>query len=161
LEAKRKKKKFTLKKVKKALINLVKKIANQINKLYKQFMSLPNHIRKIIYVWAIIIIIVLILALASTSNNQYLNKYSGIETALNEAALKYVKDNKIIPNEENKLRLDINVLKDFGYTNDHVIEDTTCGGFSLVYFKEDANDYVVNTYLKCKNYTTKGYSDYK
>lgn len=156
-----KRKKFTLKKVKKAIVNLFKKISNKIKSLYKQFMSLPSHIRKIIYVWGIVILLILLLALISTNNTEHLNKYANIEAEMNKSALDYVKTNNIIPGEENKLRLDLNVLKDFDYIYDDVITDSTCEGFSLVYYKEETSDYVINSYINCKKYTTKGYSDYK
>lgn len=161
MEKVKKKKKFTLKKVKKAVQSLWKRVANAIKSVYKQFMSLPSHIRKIIYVWTIIIIVILLLALLSTNNTEHLNKYANIEMEMNKSAIDYVETNDIIPNEENKLKLDLNVLKDFNYIYDDVITDPTCEGFSVVYYNETEEAYIAKSYINCKKYTTKGYSDYK
>lgn len=161
MEKKVKKKKFTLKKIKKIISNVFKKIAESIKKIGEQFMSLPSHIRKITYVWTIVILLLLILAVASNKNTEYIESHAKMEEEMSISALDYVKSNDIIPGEDNKLRLDLNVLKDFNYIYDDVLTDKTCEGFSLVYYSESAKDYVISSYINCKNYTTKGYSDYK
>ncbi|MDE5889126.1 MAG: hypothetical protein K2H20_03805, partial [Bacilli bacterium] len=75
--------------------------------------------------------------------------------------LDYVKENELYPLAEAKLKLDVNVLIDYNYLHESDIVDNKCEGFSIAYYNEEKEDYVVSSYLNCKNYTTKGYSDYK
>ena len=147
--------------IKETISKFLKKVLNQIKKIFNEFMNLPDHIRKIIYVWLIIILIFILLAIISSSNNNYLDKYKQLENDMNISALDYVKSNEIIPGEENKLRLDLNVLVDFNFLYEEKVFDKTCEGFSLIYYHETEEDYKISSYLKCKKYTTKGYSDYK
>ncbi len=156
-----KKKKFTLKKVKKIIINFFKNLGLKIKELFKKFMGLPKHIRLITYIWIVVIILLVLFAILSNANNKLLEKYSYYETEMNNAAIDYVKTNNLIPGEGNKLKLDLNFLMDYDFLYKDTITDSTCRGFSIVYYDENNEDYVAKSYLNCKKYTTKGYSDYK
>lgn len=162
------KKKFTLKKVKRFFVRLWKKICSAVKDLCHRFMSLPKKVRLIIYVWIVVILLIVIIIAASSANNKFLNQYKDYEELVNQAALSYVKENKIYPMETNKLFLDINALIDSGLLNKNSIEDKTCTGFAVIYTKDNVTDdydtnveYVVHSYLNCDHYTTKGYGDYK
>lgn len=158
---KKRKKKFSLKKVKKFFINLWEKIRDFVVSLLKQFLSLPKKIRYIIYVWAAVVVLVIIIIVASSTNNKYLSKYKEIEEDINYATSIYVKENALFPLQENKLKLDINVLLDENLMYDDDINENKCEGFSVSYYDENQEDYVINSYINCKKYTTRGYSDYK
>ena len=47
------------------------------------------------------------------------------------------------------------------YLNSAILNDNTCEGVSVVYYDDNKNDYVVDSYLNCKRYTSKNYWDYK
>ncbi len=155
------KKKLTLKRIKRIFINVWKEIVHFFKSLYERFMELPKNIRYIIYVWLGVIAIILVIIIATTTNNKYLDKYELIESDMNKAMLDYVQENELYPLSESKLKIDVNVLIDYNYLNESDIIDNKCQGFSVAYYSEDKEDYVINSYLNCKNYTTKGYSDYK
>lgn len=157
----KKKKKLTLKRVKRILINVWKEIVQFFKSLYERFMELPKNIRYIIYIWVGVIAIILVIIIATTTNNKYLDKYELIEGDMNKAMLDYVQENELYPLSESKLKIDVNVLIDYNYLSESDIADNKCEGFSIAYYNEDKEDYVINSYLNCKNYTTKGYSDYK
>ena len=44
---------------------------------------------------------------------------------------------------------------------DDDIKENKCEGFSVSYYDDKKEDYVINSYINCKKYTTRGYSDYK
>lgn len=161
MEKKRKKKKFTLKRIKKILIIVWNNIVSYFKKLYENFMSLPKKIRSVTYVWASVLLVILLIILFATSNNKYLEKYVAIEGDMNDATLSYVNDYELYPSPENKLKLDLNVLVDFNYLSDIDVKENKCEGFSVVSYDDIKDDYTINSYINCNKYTTKYYSDYK
>jgi hypothetical protein len=52
-------------------------------------------------------------------------------------------------------------LKEEKYLSTTAIDDDTCDGFSVVYYDDDKSEYVIDSYLNCKRYTSKYYWDYK
>ena len=49
-------------------------------------------------------------------------------------------------------------------SNDLTEEDIahkSCDGFSIVYYDDEQDEYVIDSYLNCKKYTSKNYWDYK
>lgn len=156
-----KKKKFTLKKVKKVFVNLFNAIGNKVKALWKKFKSLPNTTKYIIYVWAIIFILIVVLILVSNSNNGFLKDYKNLEKALNAGALDYVETNSLYPVKDNKLKLDLEFLLEDNYVYAEDVKDKTCSGFALVHYNDETKEYVVSSYINCEKYTTEGYNDYK
>ncbi len=168
MEKKVNKRKNWTKKVKRSILRLLRNFVTWIKGLYNNFMNLPKKIRLIIGVWVIVILLIVIFIIAGSANNKFLNKYKEYEKTVNEAALNYVKENKIYPLEDNKLILDINALIDNNYLSSKDIDDKTCEGFAVIYVKGDVTveneanaEFNINTYLNCDKYTTEGYSDYK
>ncbi|MGN1371880.1 MAG: hypothetical protein ACI4XM_06380 [Candidatus Coprovivens sp.] len=155
------KKKSILKKMKIVFTRLLKKIVNWFKELWKKFMSLPSKTRYIVYVWLVIFILIISLILLSNSNKVFLQDYIDTENAISSGALDYVTSNSLYPVKENKLKLDLDFLREDNYVYDSAIKDNSCTGFSLVYYDDKNEDYVVNSYINCDKYTTKGYSDYK
>ena len=47
---------------------------------------------------------------------------------------------------------------DYHYLNSDYVTDKTCRGYGLVYYDEEDSDYVVNSYINCKHYTTKNFA---
>ena len=71
----------------------------------------------------------------------------------------YVKTNNIYPIKANPLKLSSEAMINLGYLYDSSITDKSCYGYSMVYFDDSTNDYVVKSYLNCNKYTTKGYDE--
>ena len=158
---KRRKKKKSFKKIRKFFVELWKKVKGWFVYLIKQFLNLPKKIRYIIYVWSIVVLLIVIIIVASSTNNKYLSKYEQIEEDINYATSVYVREKALYPLQENKLKLDINVLIDENLMYDDDIKENKCEGFSVSYYDDKKEDYVINSYINCKKYTTRGYSDYK
>ena len=158
---KKKKKKFTLKKVKKLFLTLWKKVLEKLKDLKDKFMALPVITRKIIYIWSGVVVIVFILIFASYNNGVLLDKYYSMEKEMNASALDYVETNELYPVIGSKLKLDLEVMKEYNYIYEEDIADNSCEGFSLVYYDDIDKEYVIDSYVNCNKYTTKGYADYK
>lgn len=161
MERKRTRKKFTLKKVKNILLKVWKNIVQFFKSLYERFMSLPAKVRYIVYVWFTVVVVIILIIILANSNNKHIDNYVAIEKSINEATLKYVEDNELYPLTENKLKLDYNVLVDNKYLSDKELKENNCEGFSVSYYDDAKEEYVINSYINCKKYTTKYYSDYK
>ena len=136
----------------------IKKIAIQLK---DKFMGLPKKIRMIIYVWAIVLLLLIIFIVATSSSKKFYAKYSTYESNISESALKYIKDKNIYTTVDKKLVIDLSVLKEENYVTSLQIEDDTCDGISVVYYDDQKDEYVIDSYLNCKRYTSKYYWDYK
>lgn len=156
-----KKKKNVFKKLKRIFVRLGKLIADEIKELWDKFMGLPKKVRYVIYIWLGVILLIVLLILASHNNSNFLNNYYNMESSMNEAALDYVNSYELYPTKDSKLKLDLSVLKDFNYIYEEEIADNSCEGFSIIYYNDIDEKYVVSSYVNCDRYTTKGFSDYK
>lgn len=149
-----------LNKLKKVVNKICDKIVRLIKKMYDNFMTIPLNIRKVIYIWCAVVLVIILLVGFSSANTSFLNKYKDMENVMNVSALDYVESNKLYPVKDNKLKIDLNLLKDYNYIYSSDITDKSCEGFSVVYYNDIKKEYVINSYINCDNYTTKGYSDY-
>ncbi len=164
-----KKKKMSFgKKIKRVIKKTILNIMEFFEGLYKKFMSLKDYVRYIIYVWTVIFVLLIILIAISASNSKYRSEYAKIEESVTNAALTYVVKNELYPLKTNKLKLSVDMLKDYGYLKDDDISDKTCVGYAKVYYDGDmesteyeAERYNAKAYINCKKYTTDGYKDNK
>ena len=157
MEAKKKKNSF-----KRVLKRTLRKTVEFFVNLKNKFMSLPKKARYIIYVWVAVLVVILVLIIGSNASSKKLDEYHAIEQTLTEASKSYVTKNGITPNVGKKLRVDLDMLKDSKYIKDEDITDKTCIGYSVVYYNEETSEYVINSYINCKHYTTKNYAfDYE
>lgn len=162
MESKKKtKKKFTLKKVKKIFVNLIREIGNLFKGLYAKFMKLSAATRTITCVWLVIAVLLIGLVFAGSSNSKFLGTYSELENKMNDAAVNYLREYKLYPLSTNKEKIDLQLLLNFSTLSEADIFDDTCVGYSIGYYDEDSEDYVAKSYLNCKKYTTEGYSKNK
>lgn len=161
MENNKKKKKSVWNRVKRIFKMVVKEIGEFFKNIYKKFMSLSKSIRYVIGVWVIILVLLLVLIVGSNKNAEFLKEYAIMEDEMNLSALDYVESNELYPTKENKLILDMELLRDLSYLYDDYVVDDNCAGFSVVYHNGDTEKYVINSYVNCEHYTTKGYSDYK
>lgn len=159
-ELKKKSKLFfnKLKKVIKRILTIVKSFF--IN-LWKKFMSLSLKIRLIIYVWLIVVISLCAFIIFSNASKKFYAKYEKFENNISTRALQYIKENNFYTTKENKLKVNLETLKEHGYVDVTHISDDTCEGISVIYYDDSKEEYVVDTYLNCKKYTSKNYWDYK
>lgn len=140
------------------LWNNIKKVAIQLK---DKFMELPKKIRMIIYVWAIVLLILIIFIAVTSGAKKFYAKYSTYENNISEAALKYIKDKNIYTTADRKIVVDLAILKEEKYVSSLQIDDDTCDGISVVYYDDQKDEYVIDSYLNCKRYTSKYYWDYK
>lgn len=156
-----KKKKMSLKRLKRILKNVGKEFVDYFKSIWKKFSSLPKHIKTICGVWLAVIVIIIVIIFASSTNKKHLEEYYELEDLVKEATLKYVEKANIYPVKDSKLKLDIEELKEFSSFSSKELDDKACKGFSLTYYNEDEEEYVIRSFIKCDKYTTKEYSDYK
>ena len=156
-----KKKNIIFKKIKKRFLKILYAILDFFENLFIKFKSLKKHVRYIIYVWSLVFIIIVALIVLSFKNTKFKEDYVEMEKQLNEAALKYTEKNGLYPPRANKLKLQLDMLEDFGYVDSSVIKDDSCIGYARVYYDSDKDTYSSDSYLNCKKYTTKGYFDNK
>ncbi len=149
------------KRVKRIARNVIKELGNSFKSLIDKFNKLPEHIKKIIEVWAVVVVIIIIIILASTSNKKYLDDYYELENGIVESTLRYVKKNEIYPVKESKLKLDINELDEFGGLERQELDEKKCVGFTMTYYDEETDEYIIKPYINCDKYTTKDYNEYK
>jgi len=149
------------KKKKSGFKRTLRKIGNWFVSLKNNFFKLKKHVRYIIYVWAIVILVLLLLVACTNINSKKIDKYQKMETELKTATLTYVMRNEIYPNVSNKWTITLEELKEMHYISDKEIPDNSCKGFSVVYYNENQEDYVVNSYINCKHYTSKNYLEEK
>ena len=91
------------------------------------------------------------------SNKKTIAKHEKIQNEVKAAALDYVKEKKLYPTSNQKLRLNMEVLIENGNLYKDTLTDKTCVGYALVYFDEAKENYVIEPYISCKNYVTEGY----
>ena len=133
----------------------------EVKELWNKFMNLPKRVKTIIYIWGAVLLIILIIIVAGHSNNVFLGDYKRLEEKMNEAALTYVQGYSLYMSKDNRLNLNLEVLKKEKLIDDEDISDKSCEGFSLVYYDDLNAEYVVDSYINCDKYTTEGYSDNK
>lgn len=159
-------------KAKKAIVNVWNKIKKQLKRLWNfikkiiitlkdKFMELPKKIRMVIYVWCAVIVILFMYIAITNGSNKFYAKYNEMENTISDRALKYVEDRNFYATKDSKLKIDLQTLKEEKYVTSAILTDNTCDGISVVYYDDVKDDYVVDTYLNCKRYTSKNYWDYK
>lgn len=136
-------------------------IKNFVIGLYKKFMELPKKVRYVIGIWVLVVVVLLVFIGGADGTNKFYSKYAAYEEAITKKALIYVNQNNIYATVDNKLIVDLEVLKENKLITDADIDDDTCEGISVVYYDDEKDDYVINSYLNCKKYTSKNYWDYK
>ncbi len=154
-------KKTVTKKKKSKFARIMKEIGNSfkatMQALVKKFQKTSKEFKIILGVWvAVILIIVIVLAMVN-SNKKTVAKHEKIQNEVKAAALDYVKEKKLYPTSNQKLRLNMEVLLENGNLYKDALTDKSCVGYALVYFDEAKENYVIEPYISCKNYVTEGY----
>lgn len=87
-------------------------------------------------------------------NEEY---YHQLETKFNDAISKYIKDYSYDMSKQ-ILTISSDTLINLGYI-DLVDQfgNKTCDGYGNVFYDKEQEDYVIKSYIRCSNYTSKGY----
>ena len=147
--------------LKKYFLKFVKFIKNFVVDLYKKFMELPKKVRYIIGVWVVVVILLVSFIACSNSSKKFYEKYTLFEQNISARALEYVKDRGIYATQDHKLVLDLEILKEENYIGGSELIDNTCEGISVIYYNDEKDEYVIDSYVNCDDYTSKNYWDYK
>ncbi len=143
---------------------------NIYEKIAKKFKSLPKKTRdkyneltkvgkKLVWLWGIILTIIVILIIVCANNNVNVESHTKVEKKFSEAALKYAEDKELYGSKDQKTLITMEELIDSKYLKKSDITDNTCSGYALFYNIEDNDKGIVDSYLKCKKYTTEGYKN--
>jgi hypothetical protein len=109
-------------------------------------------------IWGIIVI--LIFTLLTILGFVYKDKskaYQELENKIVEAEKKYVDANFLYPQDESKLKTSSSELINNNYLDSLTKDDKECIGYATV--KKNGTVYEYAGYIKCDNYTTKGYEE--
>jgi hypothetical protein len=147
--------------LKKYFLKFVNFIKNFVVDLYKKFMELPKKVRYIIGVWVVVVILLVSFIVCSNSSKKFYKKYTLFEQNISARALEYVKDRGIYATQDHKLVLDLEILKEENYIGGSELIDNTCEGISVIYYNDEKDEYVIDSYVNCDKYTSKNYWDYK
>lgn len=154
-----KKKSTFWKRLKRNFKKIIRNIVKFFIMIKDKFMSLPQKLRYIIYVWVIVLIVIVIMIVGSKKTANNLSSYYEMENMINEATLSYVTKKELYPNVGKKLRVDMNLLIDENYLSETYITDKSCIGYSVVYYNEEESEYKIDSYINCKHYTTKNFAE--
>lgn len=111
--------------------------------------------RNLFIVWTIIVVIIIVLltTLGLMLKNQ--NKdYEKLEKKLLDSAKKYVDNQFLYPEGNEKLKVTSSELIQNQFLDELKFNDDVCQGYVIV-SKDGVYQY--KGYIKCKNYTTRGY----
>jgi hypothetical protein len=111
--------------------------------------------KSILIVWTFVMIgMVVSLTLFGYNIKNRKGNYILENTLITLSKKYYKKYPNLLPLKNNSVKLDVNELKRKGF-NPMLNKD--CDGYIIV--KNDNNNYFYNSYVKCKDYVTKGYKN--
>lgn len=158
---KKKRKKFSWKRFKRIMKNLGKVFKEEILNFLNKIKNLSTPLKNILKIWILIFIIILVMLIVCNSNNKMIAKHQKIENAVKIAAQEFVKKEELYSSANQRLNVDMNVLLDNGFLDSSKVTDKTCNGYASIYWNEKKEEYVIESYINCKRYTTDGYKENK
>ena len=107
-------------------------------------------------IWGLMIFMIVgTLTFIGITYNKKLKMYNDFEKKLGSACEKYVTDNDLYPEENNKLKVDIKTLKEEKYIDELKVNKNKCKGYIIV---EKTNlEYTYDVYIDCGKYKTEGF----
>ena len=151
-----KKKAIRKKKIKK-MISSIKVFFDSIKDKY---ISMDKVTKQIIYVWAGVFLVIIAMISFIALSNSAVKKYTDMEEAMNNAALNYAESIDLYGTKDEKVKLP---LKSLILSNDIAEKDIahkSCDGFSIVYYDDELDKTVVESFISCDRYTSEFYNDY-
>lgn len=113
-------------------------------------------IKKLYYVWGIVVLAVFILLIIYGivyKSKSYV--YKELEQKLVNAEKKYVDVKFLYPIDDKVVTIPAKEMIENGFLDSTRVGDETCEGYVTI--KKGNTVYEYKAYVKCKNYTTKGY----
>lgn len=148
---KRKKKKFSFKRI-------MKNIKREFKELWEKILAMPKQTKIIVGIWAGVLLIIVVLIIVGNSNKRFIEKYESIERSVDKAMLKYVTDNKYYGTKDAPIKMPVELLVDYG-VDGSLLDKLDCTGYSLSYYDDENETNVISSYIACVDYATNGYSD--
>lgn len=143
--------------MKKNIKKLKNKLRNVYKNIFKYIKSMDKTTKRLIILWSIIVAVIIILIFVCNYNNSNNKKHFEYEKNISSAALSYVQEFELYPTSNQKLKLDIEVLKENRDLDVNDVIDDTCSGYAEIYYDADSEKYVIDSYISCDNYQTSGY----
>ena len=107
-------------------------------------------------IWGMMVVsIVMVLTFIGFTYNKKLKDYQAFEDKLTKACEKYVDENKLINEENKKLKINIKDLKKEGYIDKLEVNNNKCKGYVNV--TETTKDISYEAFIDCGKYKTEGY----
>ena len=144
-------------KSKKKKISL-KKIKRVFKELWESVKAIPKSVKVVIGIWALVLIFIIILIIVGSSNKSFIDEYRYIERTMDTAMLKYINENDYYGTVDAPIKMSVEMLFEHG-VDESLIKKHNCTGFSISYYDEESSSNVISSYVSCKDYVTKGYSD--
>ena len=110
---------------------------------------------KLFTAWGILVVLVVTgLTILGFMLKKNLNHYDDLEKKLLDSGIKYIDIKFLYPEGNDIVKITSKELIDNNYLDNLNYEDDTCVGYVTVKLKKV---YQYKSYIKCKNYITKGY----
>lgn len=155
-----KKKNIMKKKVRKIVQKVKMFFVDNFNKIKNKYNSLDKFSKQIIFVWLGVLLIIVCMSIFVSLSKASLKKYTNMEQAMDEAAFNYAYNNDVYGTKDEKVILP---LKSLLLTDDLSEEDVahkSCDGFSVIYYDDELEKYIVESFISCDRYTSEFYNDY-
>ena len=134
----------------------MRNIAKMIKGKYNDFMGLSQKTKLIILIWFIVLLLLIIFIIVGSSNKKHNEDYANIENKISEAMKDYMIKHDIHATETKPYVIDTDAF----ISDKDAFGDKKCIGYGKAYDSPtDENDIIVNVYINCSDYTTKGYKD--
>lgn len=117
-----------------------------------------NKMKMLSIVWGMIVVGIFVLL--TVFGFMYKNKssvYKELEEKLVEAEKKYVDSSFLYPEEKKTQKITAEELISKGFMDELKVNDEICEGYAVV--SHETTVFTYKGYVKCKNYTTKGYKN--
>jgi heme/copper-type cytochrome/quinol oxidase subunit 2 len=117
-----------------------------------------DKLKKYSIVWGLIVVLIFaFLTIFGFTYKEKTKPYKDLEKALVEAEKKYVDANFLYPQDGSELKTSASVLIENNYLDSLKKDDNECTGYATVLLNGTVYEY--KGFIKCDNYTTKGYKE--
>lgn len=155
-----KKKEIRKKKIQKFVYSFKKFFIDLYKNIKNKYVSMDKTAKQVLLIWVCVVLVIVGMIAFVSLNNVFMKKYTDMEKAMDNAALNYVNSTDLYGTKDEKVKLP---LKSMLLSNDLTEEDLahdSCDGFSIVYYDDELEKTVVESYISCDRYTSDFYNDY-
>ena len=161
------KKKISLNKLKKILKKTLVVLKKKVIDLKNKIIAMPTYMKGILIVWSVILLVVIGLIIFCNVNNKNLKGYDLVVDEMNKSALEFIVAKELYAPSDKPIIVTLDELVVNAYYNEEVAPiPATCTGYSVIFYNsnkvvENENEkYSIESYINCKEYTSKDYNDY-